>query len=94
MTEKSTAQNPPGTFKTDRIGLASFLLTRGLELIGVEGQGRSISFIFDGEDARAEIENFYNGAEVPAIEFLRCERKVKDEMWDQRRRFQRDTNDK
>ncbi len=94
MTEKSTGQNSPGRVKTDLIGLAAYLLARGLEFVGVEGSGRSISFIFDGEDAQAEIRGFYDGAEIPAITFVRCERTIKDSLWDQRRRFQRDTNEK
>lgn len=91
---KSTAQNPLGRVKTDRIGLASFLLTRGLELIGVEGEGRSITFVFDGEDAQAEVQHFYDGAQVSAIAFVRAERTIKDSLWDRRRTFERDTNDK
>ncbi len=85
MTEKSTTQNSPGTVTTDRIGLAAFLLARGLELVGVEGEGRSITFLFEGENAEAERENFYDGAEIPAIEFVRCERTIKDQLWDRRR---------
>ncbi len=86
MTEKkSVAQSPPGRVATDRIGLAAFLLARGLELVGVEGQGRSISFVFEGEDAQAEIQRFYDGAQVSAISFVRAERVIKDELWDRRR---------
>lgn len=91
---KLTAQSSPSRVATDRIGLAAFLLTRGLELVGVEGQGRSISFVFEGEDAEAEREKFYDGAEIPAITFVRCEREVKDRLWDRRRRLERDKNDK
>ena len=91
---KLTAQSSPSRVATDRIGLAAFLLTRGLELVGVEGQGRSISFVFEGEDAQAEIQRFYDGAQVSAIGFVRAERVIKDELWDRRRTFERDTNDK
>lgn len=86
MTEKkSAAQGSPGRVETDRIGLAAFLLARGLTLVAVEGEGRSITFVFDGEDAQAEVQRFYDGAQVSAIGFVRAERVIKDELWDRRR---------
>ncbi len=94
MMEKATARGSSGRVKTEMIGLAAFLLARGLELVAVEGEGRSITFLFEGESAEAEKQNFYDGAQVSAIVFVRSERAVKDAMWDRRRKFERDMNEK
>ncbi len=90
---KSPAESPPGRIETDRIGLAAYLLARGLTLVGVEGQGRSITFHFDGENAEAEIQNFYDGAQISAVGFIRAEREIKDRLWDRRRTLERETRE-
>lgn len=76
------------TTRTSHIDLAAFLLVRGFEVAGVEGDPNSLTFVFNdpsgsGETAMLE---FYRGAAVPANEYADAQKRVRDLMWEHRRR--------
>jgi hypothetical protein len=74
--------------RTTRLDVAAFLLARGLDLLHVEGANSTVTFVFF---ASADISldptlDFYRGATVVAKLYADAQKRIRDLLWEQRRR--------
>jgi len=76
------------TIHTTHLDVAAYLLVRDFEVAGVEGSGSTLTFVFHdpGRQGEALVMEFYRGAAVPANRFADAQRRVRDLMWEARRR--------
>lgn len=75
-------------FSTTRLDVAAFLLVRGFAISEVNLDGSTATFAF-GDPKRiadATAKDFYNGAQVPANEYADAQKRVRDLMWEAKRR--------
>jgi hypothetical protein len=81
---------PPQTSetRTTRLDVAAFLLVRGFEISDVKLDGSTATFAFKDPNLSgdAAVKDFYNGAEVPANEYADAQKRVRDLMWEAKRR--------
>jgi hypothetical protein len=75
-------------FSTTRLDVAAFLLVRGFAISQVKLDGPTASFAFGDpkRTADAAVRDFYNGAQVPANEYADAQKRVRDLMWEAKRR--------
>ncbi len=85
--ERMDRTGSPSTTCTNHLDLAAFLLVRGFEVAGVEGETSSLTFVFNdpGGKGEAAMLEFYRGARVPANEYADAQKRVRDLMWEARR---------
>jgi len=76
------------TTTTIRLDVAAYLLVRGFEISDVKVDGSTAKFAFKDPDLTgdAAVRDFYNSAQVPANEFADAQRRVRDLMWEAKRR--------
>jgi Domain of unknown function (DUF5659) len=74
--------------RTTRLDVAAFLLVRGFEISDVNLSGTTATFAFKDPKMKgdAAIKDFYNGAQVPANEYADAQKRVRDLMWEAKRR--------
>ncbi len=81
---------PPQTSetRTTRLDVAAFLLVRGFEISDVKLDGSTATFAFKDPklNGDAAVRDFYNGAQVPANEYADAQKRVRDLMWEAKRR--------
>lgn len=77
------------TVRTTRLDIAAFLLVRGFEIAQVEAQESTITFVFHDGAGRGETVtlDFYRGATVSANEYADAQKRVRDLMWEAKRRY-------
>lgn len=75
-------------FSTTRLDVAAFLLVRGLAISEVKLVSSTASFAFGDPEGTADAaaRDFYNGAQVPANEYADAQKRVRDLMWEAKRR--------
>jgi Domain of unknown function (DUF5659) len=78
----------PQSCITSRLDIASYLLVCGFEITDVKLNGPTATFAFKDPNLTgdAAIKNFYNGAQVPANEYADAQKRVRDLMWEAKRR--------
>ena len=74
--------------RTTRLDVAAYLLVRGFEISDVKLEGPTATFAFKDPKLTgdAAIRDFYNSAQVPANEFADAQKRVRDLMWEAKRR--------
>ena len=84
---RNTPQQVPQV-RTTRLDVAAYLLVRGFEISDVRLDGPTATFAFENPDLNGDtaIKDFYNGAQVPANEFADAQKRVRDLMWEAKRR--------
>ena len=71
------------SFRTQNIYQASFLMCRGLRLVGKEKEGNKFSLIFEGTNVNQEAIKFYNGgAKIEAKAYSDAYRTLKDYVFE------------
>jgi Domain of unknown function (DUF5659) len=88
-TDRSTPQRPQSRVTTTtRLDVAAYLLVRGVEISDVKLNGSTATFAFKDPNLNgdAAIKDFYNGAQVPANEYADAQKRVRDLMWEAKRR--------
>jgi len=82
---------PPKTYSTNDLDIAAYLLANSYHIVQLAGKGSNISFVFDDSEGRVEdtVLRFYSGEKIAASTFADCQRRVRDIMWQQRRRTER-----
>jgi uncharacterized protein DUF5659 len=84
------SSTPPQTSetRTTRLDVAAFLLVRGFEISDVNLDGSTATFAFKDSNLNgdAAVKDFYNGAQVPANEYADAQKRVRDLMWEAKRR--------
>ncbi len=75
-------------YSTKNVDIAAFLIVRGFRLLrGVCGEDDKISFFFEDNAAAEQVASeFYSGGQVPAREFADAARRIKDLVWEFRRK--------
>lgn len=75
-------------FSTTRLDVAAFLLVRGFAVTEVNLDGSTASFAFEDPKRSADsaAKDFYNGGQVPANEYADAQKRVRDLMWEAKRR--------
>ncbi len=75
-------------FSTTRLDVAAFLLVRGFAISEVRFDVSTATFTFGDPkmSADAAVRDFYNGAQVPANEYADAQKRVRDLMWEAKRR--------
>lgn len=75
-------------FSTTRLDVAAFLLVRGFAVTEVNLDGSTASFAFEDprRSADSAVKDFYNGAQVSAKEYADAQKRVRDLMWEAKRR--------
>ncbi len=73
---------------TESADVAAFLVVRRFQLLrGVCGANDMVSFIFEDDGAAEQaVTEFYSGGQVPAHEFAGAARRIKDLIWNFRKR--------
>jgi fructose 1,6-bisphosphatase len=73
---------------TTRLDVAAYLLVRGFEISDVKLEGPTATFAFKDPDldGDAAIRDFYNSAQVPANEYADSQKRVRDLLWESKRR--------
>jgi Domain of unknown function (DUF5659) len=74
--------------KTTRLDVAAFLLVRGFQILQVDLSGNTATFIFEDPDLRGDsvVREFYNSGQVSANEYGAAQKRVRDLMWEAKRR--------
>jgi Domain of unknown function (DUF5659) len=74
--------------RTTRLDVAAFLLVRGFEVSNVEFENATATFLFVDPDRLADsvVKDFYNGGQVSANEYADAQKRVRDLMWEAKRR--------
>ena len=74
--------------RTTRLDVAAFLLARGLGLVHVEGSNSTVTFVFSASTdiSPDPILDFYRGATVVAKLYADAQKRIRDLLWEQRRR--------
>jgi hypothetical protein len=88
MAAPATHRNIPPTqephARTTRLDVAAFLLVRAFEIARVELENNTAAFIRQQGDS--VMREFYNGGQVSASEYADAQKRVRDLMWEARRR--------
>jgi hypothetical protein len=73
---------------TTRLDVAAYLLVRGFEISNVKLDGPTATFAFKDPNLNGDtaVKDFYNGAQVPANEYADAQKRVRDLMWEAKRR--------
>lgn len=76
--------------RTTRLDVAAFLLVRGFQIALVDLDGGTATFTFTDPERRADsvMREFYNGAQVAASEYAGAQKRVRDLLWEEKRRRQ------
>jgi hypothetical protein len=84
---RSPAAETP-SIRTTRLDVAAFLLVRGFEVASVEFENPTATFQFRDPENRADAvtKEFYNGGQVPASEYADAQKRIRDLMWEAKRR--------
>lgn len=84
---RSVPQQPPQVYTT-RLDVAAYLLVCNFEISNVKLDGPTATFAFKDPDLNgdAAIKAFYNSAQVPANEYADAQKRVRDLMWEAKRR--------
>jgi acyl-CoA reductase-like NAD-dependent aldehyde dehydrogenase len=84
----SLSVQPQRTAKTTRLDVAAFLLVRGFQILQVDLSGNTATFVFEDLDLRADsvVREFYNNGQVSANEYGAAQKRVRDLMWEAKRR--------
>jgi hypothetical protein len=81
---------PPQTSETSttRLDIAAYLMVRGFEISNVKLDGPTATFAFKDPNLNGDavVKDFYNGAQVPANEYADAQKRVRDLMWEAKRR--------
>jgi hypothetical protein len=74
--------------RTTRLDVAAFLLVLGFQIARVDLEGVTAAFTFNDPDKRADsaMREFYNGGQVAASEYPGAQKRVRDLMWEAKRR--------
>jgi len=74
--------------RTTRLDVAAFLLLRGFAIQDVRFDASTATFNFKDPNLEGEevIKDFYNGATVPANEYADAQKRVRDLLWEAKRR--------
>jgi len=74
--------------RTTRLDVAAFLVVRGFEISDVKLESSTAMFAFKDPKLTgdAAIKEFYNGGQVPANEYADAQKRVRDLMWEAKRR--------
>ena len=75
-------------FTTTRLDVAAFLLVRGFSISDVKFDSPTAAFAFEDPKLSADeaVRDFYNGAQVSANEYADAQKRVRDLMWEAKRR--------
>jgi hypothetical protein len=75
-------------FSTTHLDVAAFLLVRGFGISQVKMDGPKATFAFGDPKQNADVvvRDFYNGAQVAANEYADAQKRVRDLMWEAKRR--------
>ena len=75
--------------RTSRLDVAAFLLCKGFQIALVDLVGSTATFIFDDPEKRADsvMREFYNGGQVAASEYAASAKRVRDLLWEEKRRI-------
>jgi hypothetical protein len=81
-----SAENP--RVCTTRLDVAAFLLVRGYEIFDVKLSGPTATFAFKDPELGGDtaVKQFYNGAQVSANEYADAQKRIRDLMWEAKRR--------
>lgn len=81
-------QNPPSHTTTSRLDIAAFLLARDFKIARVEMEGITARFVFADPNRTGEAvqQEFYNGALVPANAYADAAKRIRDLLWEAKRR--------
>jgi len=84
-------KNPPKAYSTNDLDIAAYLLANSYRIVKLEGKGSNITFVFDDSEGRVDdtVLRFYSGEKIAASTFADCQRRVRDIMWQRRRRSER-----
>jgi Domain of unknown function (DUF5659) len=88
-TDRSTTQLPRScATTTTRLDVAAYLLVRGFDISDVTLNGSTATFAFKDPKLNGDsaIKDFYNSAQVPANEYADAQKRVRDLMWEAKRR--------
>jgi hypothetical protein len=81
---------PPQTpqVSTTRLDVAAYLLVCNFEITDVKLEGTTATFAFKDPDLNGDavVRAFYNGGQAPAKEYADCQKRVRDLMWEAKRR--------
>jgi hypothetical protein len=85
---RSETSRSTNHIRTTRLDVAAFLLVQGLELLHVEGSNSTVTFVFcTSTDVSADPTlDFYRGATVVAKLYADAQKRIRDLLWEQRRR--------
>jgi hypothetical protein len=74
--------------RTTRLDVAAFLLVQGFQIARVDFEGTTAIFIFDDPRSQGEAvtREFYNGAQVVASEYADSQKRIRDLLWEAKRR--------
>jgi uncharacterized protein DUF5659 len=74
--------------RTTRLDVAAFLIVREFQIASVDLDGATATFVFEDPDRQADsvMREFYNGAQVVASDYAGAQKRVRDLMWEARRR--------
>lgn len=81
-----TTETP--SIRTTRLDVAAFLLVRGFEVSSVVFENPTATFQFNNPENHADavIKDFYNGGQVSATEYADAQKRIRDLMWEAKRR--------
>lgn len=84
---RSAPSQTPQT-RTTRLDVAAFLLVRRFEIAQVQFENGTATFTFNDPEGKGDAvaKSFYNGAQVPANEYADAQKRVRDLMWEAKRR--------
>jgi len=76
------------TTATTRLDVSAYLLVRGFAISDVKLNESTATFTFKDPDLKGDagIKDFYNGAQVPANEYADSQKRVRDLLWEAKRR--------
>lgn len=67
-----------GKYQTSDLYLASYLAASGFKLIGItSGPRKSVIFEMTPEEGQKEVADYYNGAEISAIDYSNSVKNIK-----------------
>ncbi len=75
-------------YTTESVDIAAFLMVRGFRLLKQSARNDVVIFIFEDNGAvERTVSEFYAGGLVSAHEFAGAARRIKDIVWDFRRKW-------